>query len=466
MSLFQPIPDPNPSQPGARPLADRMRPRTLDEFVGQEHLVGPGKPLRVQIERDDPGSMIFWGPPGTGKTTLAKIIANVTKAEFIEFSAVLAGIKEIKQVMLDADRARQYGTRTIVFVDEIHRFNKAQQDAFLPYVEKGSIRLIGATTENPSFEIISALLSRSRVYVLKQLTEDQLVVLLRRALVDTERGLGSLHLEATVEALKKIAAYSSGDARSACNVLEVAASLAQAAAQSSSPSSARTAAQITDDIVQEAVQKRILLYDKSGEEHYNLISALHKSVRNSDPDAALYWLARMLEAGEDPLYVARRVVRMAVEDIGLAEPGALALCMAARDAVDFIGMPEGNLALAQAVVYLSVAPKSNALYTAYGAVQEDVERTAAEPVPLHLRNAPTGLMKNLGYGRDYQYAHDAEGRVADMQSLPDSLRDRTYYLPTNEGVEKRIRERLEEIKKLRAASARPPAKQRKRESEP
>jgi putative ATPase len=464
MSLFQAIPGPGESSDSTRPLADRMRPRTLEEYVGQEHLVGPGKPLRTQIERDDPGSIIFWGPPGTGKTTLAKIIARMTKAEFIEFSAVLSGIKEIKQVMADAERARQYGTRTIVFVDEIHRFNKAQQDAFLPHVEKGNIRLIGATTENPSFEINSALLSRTRVYVLKPLAEDQIVLLLQKALADEEHGLGAMHLRGSDDVLKKIANYSSGDARSAYNVLEVAASLAKQLSGKS------TGAEITDAIVHDALQKRVLLYDKTGEEHYNLISALHKSVRNSDPDASLYWLARMLEAGEDPLYVARRVVRMAVEDIGLADPSALSLCMAARDAVDFLGMPEGNLALAQAVVYLAVAPKSNALYIAYSTVQQDVERTAAEPVPLHLRNAPTQLMKGLGYSRGYQYAHDLETKVADMQCLPDNLREREYYAPTNEGMERRIRERLDEIKSRRSTSgergrqSRPPKSAPEKES--
>jgi putative ATPase len=450
MGLFQQIPNSESSQ-RTRPLADRMRPRNFDEFVGQEHLVGPGKALRTLVERDDTGSLILWGPPGTGKTTLAKIIAAMTKAEFIEFSAVLSGIKEIKQVMMEAERARQYGTRTIVFVDEIHRFNKAQQDAFLPYVEKGSIRLIGASTENPSFEIISALLSRCRVYVLKPLAEDEIVALLRRALGDKERGLGALDVLAGDEVLARIASYSSGDARSAYNVLEVAAAIARQNAANG------TSANITDEIVQDALQKRILLYDKSGEQHYNLISALHKSVRNSDPDAALYWLGRMLEAGEDALYIARRLVRMAVEDIGLADPQALSLCMAARDAVDFIGMPEGNLALAEAAVYLSVAPKSNALYTAYGEVQQDVERTAAEPVPMHLRNAPTGLMKGLGYGSGYQYAHDLESKVAQMQCLPDNLRDRIYYRPTAEGTEKRIRERLDDIKKRRQNMPQPDA---------
>ena len=456
MSLFQPIPNAGNAADTIRPLADRMRPRTLEEYAGQEHLIGPGKPLRTQVDRDDTGSLIFWGPPGTGKTTLAKIIANLTKAEFIEFSAVLAGIKEIKQVMADAERARQYGTRTIVFIDEIHRFNKAQQDAFLPHVEKGNIRLIGATTENPSFEINSALLSRCRVYVLKPLTEEQIVLLLRRAMADRERGLGEMNLSASDDVLNKIASYTSGDARSAYNVLEVAAGLAQ--------KNAAGEREISDEIVRDALQKRILLYDKTGEEHYNLISALHKSVRNSDPDAALYWLGRMLEAGEDPLYVARRVVRMAVEDIGLADPNALSLCMAARDAVDFIGMPEGNLALAQAVVYLSVAPKSNALYTAYGSVQHDVEQTAADPVPLHLRNAPTRLMKGLGYGTGYQYAHDLEGKVADMQCLPDNLRDRVYYQPTNEGIEKRIRDRMEEVKRQRSRTSAPISSPAKNES--
>ena len=462
MSLFQSLPDhrdkdrPDKDQrdKGSRPLAARMRPRTLDEFVGQEQVLAPGKPLRLQIERDDPGSIIFWGPPGVGKTTLAQIIAHITKAEFIEFSAVLSGIKEIKQVMAEAEKARQYGTRTIVFVDEIHRFNKAQQDAFLPHVEKGNIRLIGATTENPSFEIIGALLSRCRVYILHPLTEDQIISLLQRALQDNERGLGKMKVRGPEEILQQIAAYSSGDARAAYNVLEVAVATAATTNEAGG--------EITEQILKDTLQKRILLYDKSGEEHYNLISALHKSVRNSDVDASLYWLGRMLEAGEDPLYIARRVVRMASEDIGLAAPEALNLCLSAKDAIEFLGMPEAALALAQAVAYLALAPKSNALYTAYGAVLEDVEKTAAEPVPLHIRNAPTKLMKQVGYGKGYQYAHDLETKVADMDCLPDNLRGRQYYHPTSEGREKLLAQRLEEIRRLReelkAANTKTPEK--------
>jgi putative ATPase len=422
------------------PLAERMRPQTLDEYVGQEHLLAPGKPLRLAIEGDDATSMIFWGPPGTGKTTLAKIIAHLTQASFIEFSAVLSGIKEIKQVMVDAEKAADFGSRTILFVDEIHRFNKAQQDAFLPYVERGTIRLIGATTENPSFEINAALLSRCRVYTLVGLTEEQVITLLRRALADTERGLGTTRVEADDEALDTIAAYASGDARNALNALEVADKLAQGRGD-------RT---ITKAIAAEALQRRVLLYDKKGEQHYDIISALHKSVRNSDPDAALYWLGRMLEAGEDPMYVARRVVRMAIEDIGLAAPEALNLCLSAKDAMHFLGHPEGELALAQAVVYLALAPKSNAVYTAYNTVRADIEATAAEPVPLHLRNAPTRLMKELDYGRDYQYAHDVEGRVADMECLPPSLAGRRYYQPTSEGREKLLGQRMDEIARIKA----------------
>jgi putative ATPase len=421
------------------PLAERMRPRTLTEFVGQQHLLGPGKPLALAIQNDDPTSMIFWGPPGTGKTTLAKIIATLTQSTFIEFSAVMSGIKEIKQVMVSAEKAADFAVRTILFVDEIHRFNKAQQDAFLPYVERGAIRLIGATTENPSFELNAALLSRCRVYTLQPLTEDDIVTLLRRALADTQRGLGATALAADEEALAMIASYASGDARNALNALDVAASLA----------TAQRDHRITKSLAAEALQRRVLLYDKQGEQHYDIISALHKSVRNSDADAALYWLGRMLEAGEDPMYVARRVVRMAVEDIGLAAPEALNLCLSARDAMHFLGSPEGDLALAQAVVYLALAPKSNAVYTAYNAVLSDIEATAAEPVPLHLRNAPTKLMKSLDYGKNYQYAHDEEGRVADMECLPPSLAGRRYYKPTKEGREKALAQRMEEITRIR-----------------
>jgi putative ATPase len=400
----------------------------------------------VQIEREgaadsmNTGSMIFWGPPGVGKTTLAKIIAETTKANFVEFSAVMSGIKEIKQVMAAAAQAAEMHSRTILFVDEIHRFNKAQQDAFLPYVERGTIRLIGATTENPSFEIISALLSRCRVYVLQPLSEERIAGLLRKALEDKERGLGSLGLTADDDALELMAGYSSGDCRSAYNTLEVAAQLATEGTK-----------HIDKALATEAVQQRVLMYDKTGEEHYNLISALHKSVRNSDPDAALYWLARMFASGEDPLYLARRVVRMAVEDIGLAAPEALNLCLSAKEAIDFLGSPEGDLALAEAVVYLCLAPKSNSVYTAYGAVQQEIEHTRQEPVPLHLRNAPTRLMKELEYGKGYRYAHDEEGKVADMDCLPDSLKGRSYFHPTQEGREKALAQRLEEIRRIRTS---------------
>ncbi len=451
MSLFTPNLDPstNPSLQRA-PLAERMRPRSLDEFFGQTHLLAPGKPLRQQIENDDAASLIFWGPPGVGKTTLAKIIANLTSATFIEFSAVLSGIKEIKQVMVDAEKAATYGSRTILFVDEIHRFNKAQQDAFLPYVERGSIRLIGATTENPSFEINAALLSRCRVYTLRALEQPEIIALLHRALTDgadsppgQARGLGALNLTAEEGSLETIASYSSGDARNALNALEVAAKLTEGRGEKI----------ITVAIAAEALQQRVLLYDKKGEQHYDIISALHKSVRNSDPDAALYWLGRMLAAGEDAMYVARRIVRMAVEDIGLAAPEALNLCLSARDAMHFLGSPEGELALAQAVVYLALAPKSNAVYTAYGAVLADIESHPAEPVPLHLRNAPTKLMKELDYGKNYQYAHDIEGKVAAMQCLPDNLATRRYYHPTQEGREKLLAQRMAEIAKLRNAKS-------------
>jgi putative ATPase len=442
MSLFaQPGPI-HDGQAADRPLAERMRPRTIEEFVGQEALLGPGKPLRTQIERDEIGSMILWGPPGCGKTTLARLIARLTRSEFIAFSAVLSGISEIKRVMAEAERAFRTGRRTIVFIDEVHRFNKAQQDAFLPYVESGSIVLIGATTENPSFEVIAPLLSRTKVYVLAALTTPQIVALLARALADSERGLGREHAEAGGDVLERIATFSGGDARAAYNTLE--------AAVRAAPADANGKKLLTDDLLADILQRKILLYDKAGEEHYNIISALHKSVRNSDADAALYWLARMLEAGEDPLYIARRMVRMASEDVGLAEPGALAVAIAAMQAVDFLGMPEGNLALAQAAVYLSLAPKSNAIYTGYGAATADIAATRGEPVPLHLRNAVTGLMKNIGYGNDYQHAHQFDDAVTDMTCLPESLAGRRYYQPTDRGFEQRLRQRMEEIRRIQA----------------
>jgi len=527
---------------GLQPLAERMRPRTLDEFVGQEKLLGPGKPLRVQIENDNLSSMLFWGPPGCGKTTLARVIARLTKSEFVAFSAVLSGIKEIKEVMAEAEKRSRSGQRTIVFVDEVHRFNKAQQDAFLPYVEAGHILFIGATTENPSFEVISPLLSRTKVYVLEALTTPEIVELLRRALEDKERGFGNENIaiggkevrkDFTAElaeghrvsgeagsnaegVLWRMAAFANGDARTAYNTLELCvksvktdvaseeksgdsgtlerknppletkggapsssgemrveidrkaqsrmavpegaginASATRKSEEKSTPESrqdagaTKTVKRITAELLEEVLQRKMLRYDKAGEEHYNLISALHKSVRNSDPDAALYWLGRMIESGEDELYLARRMVRMASEDIGLAEPGALAVTLAAKEAFDFLGAPEGHLALAQAAVYLSLAPKSNALYVAYGNVMEDVQKTEADPVPLHLRNAVTGLMKDVGYGEGYKYAHDYEEKVAEMQCLPDNLSGRVYYKPTDQGFEARLRARMAEIGKIK-----------------
>jgi putative ATPase len=447
MSLFPPLPSPvEPETPAAlQPLAERMRPRTLDEFIGQEKLLGPGKPLRMQIESDNIGSMLFWGPPGCGKTTLARLIARLTKSDFISFSAVLSGIREIKEVMAASELKSKSGNRTIVFVDEVHRFNKAQQDAFLPYVEAGHIIFIGATTENPSFEVISPLLSRTKVYVLDALATPQIAELLHRALTDKEHGLGEQNIAASEQVLFRIASFANGDARAAYNTLELCVRSANVGPDG--------ALQITSELLEDVLQRKLLRYDKSGEEHYNLISALHKSVRNSDPDAALYWLARMLESGEDPLYLARRMVRMASEDIGLAEPGALAITLAAKDAFDFLGAPEGNLALAQTAVYLSLAPKSNALYTAYADVQDDVQKTEADPVPLHLRNAPTGLMKNLGYGKDYQYAHNYQEKVSNMQCLPDNLAGRSWYKPTDQGFEQRLRQRLDEIRKIKSRGA-------------
>ncbi len=448
MSLFEP-PSTSASagdRRGRSPLADRIRPETLEAFVGQLHILGPGKPLRKQIERDELHSMILWGPPGSGKTTLAVIIARRTKSDFVRFSAVLAGIKEIKEVMAAAEKARQYGRRTVLFVDEIHRFNKGQQDAFLPYVERGDIVLIGATTENPSFEIISALLSRAKVYMLSALSTDEILSLLRRALEDEKRGLGAEHAVIAEELLRQIAVFSNGDARAAYNTLEVAVAAA--------PRDEQGRAVVTESIIEDAIQRKMLLYDKAGEEHYNLISALHKAVRNSDPDAALYWLGRMLEAGEDPLYIARRLIRMASEDIGLADPNALNVAVNAMQAAHFVGMPEGDLALAEAAVYLSLAPKSNALYVGYGEVKGDAQKTLAEPVPFHLRNPVTGLMANLGYGKGYQYAHHAPEKVTDMQCLPDNLQDRHYYRPSEEGFEKRLKEKMKAIEEWKKKCAR------------
>ncbi len=422
------------------PLAARLRPRTLEEFVGQEHLLGRGKVLRRLIENDSISSMIFWGPPGVGKTTLARIIANRTQAVFIDFSAVTSGIREIREVMQKAEQNRSFGEKTIVFVDEIHRFNKAQQDAFLPFVEKGSIILIGATTENPSFEINGALLSRCRVFMLRPLTSEDLVEILSRALTD-ERGFGGQKIGMDPDMPELIANFSDGDARRALSTLEMVILNGEIRGDTVC---------VCRDTLEQCISRKPLLYDKKGEEHYNLISALHKSMRNSDPDAAIYWLARMLEAGEDPLYIARRIVRFASEDVGLADPQALPQALAAYEACHYLGMPECNVHLTQAVVYLSLAPKSNAMESGYNRAKADVEAMPDEPVPLQIRNGVTALMREEGYGKGYQYAHDTKEKLTDMQCLPDSLADRSYYQPAGFGQEAGYRERLEEIKKWKA----------------
>lgn len=434
MSLFESNPLASTEVDLSRPLAERMRPRTLAEYIGQEHILGPGKALRMQIERDQLSSMILWGPPGVGKTSLARLIARLTKSDFVPFSAVTSGIKEVKAIMAEAEQSRRYGRRTLLFVDEIHRFNKSQQDAFLPYVEKGDVVLIGATTENPSFEVISALLSRSRVYTLRALEPSLVVTLLRRAIEDAERGLANRPLRLTDDQLEQIAIYSNGDARMAYTALELVANAA-------------TDGEVSQQTLEDVLQRKMLLYDKSGEEHFNLISALHKSVRSSDADAAIYWLARMLEAGEDRLYLARRLVRMAIEDIGLADPRAVEQAIAAMQTVHFLGTPEGDQALAQLTIYLAVAPKSDAAYRALNDAREVSRSALAEPVPLHLRNAPTRLMKELGYSEGYQHAHSQQDAMTAMDCLPPALAGTRFYQPTERGLEKRIAERLDELRR-------------------
>jgi putative ATPase len=439
MTLFDKVKTGKDKNLSSTPLADRMRPLTLDEFVGQKHLVGKGKVLREIIENDRLNSIIFWGPPGSGKTTLAKIIAGKTRSKFISFSAVTSGIKQIKEIMKVASfNLSEHGTRTILFIDEIHRFNKAQQDAFLPFVEKGTIILIGATTENPSFEVNSALLSRTKTFVLDKLSEEGIKTLIKRALADGERGLGNYNIKISDDTVDFIARFSDGDARIAYNILELAVSTYPDKAS-------RKTMKISTPLVENVIQKKALLYDKNGEEHYNLISALHKSLRGSDPDAAVYWTVRMLESGEDPLYIIRRMVRFASEDVGLADPNALQVAISAKQSFEFIGPPEGYLAIIEAAVYLALAPKSNSLYTTYKKARTDVEEYGSLPVPYHIRNAPTRLMKDIGYGRGYKYAHDYNGAVVNQNHLPDRLLSKRYYSPTNRGFEKELLERLKKI---------------------